>query len=596
MGFQSFSRTNRCRSRGPIFVVCVVLAARSVFAAGPELHQPQPDRLILVEPGPIEQAVLHADGSIINLETETVWRYMCGSNTADLTIEDMRTHVQRIQAGFAEGRSDDPPAAATGAGLNITWNIGGGLSAEAQTALEEAAQYIERQFGDPITVSISVQMINMGPGVLGSTGSFYSGAPGWSTVRSGLISDMDGDDTIQNFLPSGTTIPVRYNASSSIVTNETRVWFTKANFNAALGSSPGTAATMSFNSQFPFDFDPSNGISVGTWDFQSIVVHEVGHALGFTSRTAFQDNDINALDIFRFQNTDGAGDYNPDTEAEFGTTARTVDFNNLNDDVLSDLISAQYRMEDGSPWQASHFRTSVSALMDPNIGSGQSFYPNFYKSPDLNMFDAIGYDYPALPSPSAPPFPDGAPKNRYISFLPNNGDFETAFQVEITAGPGTLGVLGWAGEPDAEGRSSMVDQAFYTADWPDPVHVGGCEIVPVATYEVSGIILGFDEGNPDFFSPSLEVSTIPQPAPKFWADSAGELLGSVWSGPNGVTNFQDVVAVLQTFSVESTAPPKTWSDIHPQTPNRIVNIDDVFNTILAFQGATYPYDAPSDCP
>lgn len=595
MVYDSCNRTRLCRSRGPIFVACVVIAVPLVFGAGPELHQPRPDRLILVEPGPIEQAVLYTDGSMIKLETETVWRYMCGSNTADLTIEDMRTHVQRIQAGFAEGRNDNPPAAASGAGLNIVWSIGGGLSAEAQTALETAAQYIEGQFGDPITVTILVQMINFGnPNIIGSTGSFFAGAPDWSTVRSALINDMDGDDTIQDFLPSGSTIPVRYNASSSTVTNETRVWFTKANFNAAIGASPGTAAQMSFNSQFNFDFDPSNGVS--GMDFQSVVVHEVGHALGFTSRTAFQDNDINALDIFRFQNTDGTGDYNPDTEVEFGTTARTVDFNNLNDDVNSDLISAEYRMEDGSPWQASHFRQSVSAIMDPTIAFGQTFFPNFFRTPDLNMFDAIGYDFPALPPPSVPPFPDGTPKNRYISFLPDNGDFETAFQVEITAGPGSLGVLGWAGEPDAEGRSVIVDQAFYTADWTDPVHVGDCGIVPVATYEVRGIILGFDEGNPDFFSSALEISTIPQPALKFWADSVGELVGSVWSGPNGVTNFQDVVAVLQTFSTVATAPPKTWADIHPETPNRIVNIDDVFNTILAFQGAQYPFSNPSDCP
>ncbi|MCH9002431.1 MAG: hypothetical protein IIC02_07635, partial [Planctomycetes bacterium] len=171
-------------------MACIVLATPLVFAAGPELHQPQPDRLILVEPGPIEQAVLYADGSIISLESETVWRYMCGSNTADLTIEDMRTHVQRIQTGFAEGRNDNPLGAASGAGLNIVWSIGGGLSAAARTALETAAQYIEGQFGDPITVTISVQMINFGnPNIIGSTGSYYAGAPNSSTVRSGLIND-----------------------------------------------------------------------------------------------------------------------------------------------------------------------------------------------------------------------------------------------------------------------------------------------------------------------------------------------------------------------------------------------------------------------
>ena len=148
MGYDSSSCLSLCRSRGPIFVACVVLAAPLAFAAGPELHQPQPDRLILVEPGPIEQAVLYADGSHINLESETVWRYMCGSTVADLTIEDMRTHVQRIQAGFAEGRTDNSRSAASGAGLNIVWSIGGGLSAEAQCHREPEPHQIAEAVDD----------------------------------------------------------------------------------------------------------------------------------------------------------------------------------------------------------------------------------------------------------------------------------------------------------------------------------------------------------------------------------------------------------------------------------------------------------------
>jgi hypothetical protein len=51
-------------------------------------------------------------------------------------------------------------------------------------------------------------------------------------------------------------------------------------------------------------------------------------------------------------------------------------------------------MSDGSPYQMSHFREQSPniGLMDPAIGYGQTFYPNFFKTSDLTMFDAIGYD------------------------------------------------------------------------------------------------------------------------------------------------------------------------------------------------------------
>ncbi|MEJ2497632.1 MAG: hypothetical protein P8Y43_09230, partial [Sulfurovaceae bacterium] len=67
------------------------------------------------------------------------------------------------------------------------------------------------------------------------------------------------------------------------------------------------------------------------------------------------------------------------------------------DNHNSDIISDEYRMSDGSPYQASHFREQSSpwiGLMDPAFSYGETHYPNYYTSADLNMFDAIGWDYP----------------------------------------------------------------------------------------------------------------------------------------------------------------------------------------------------------
>jgi hypothetical protein len=108
----------------------------------------------------------------------------------------------------------------------------------------------------------------------------------------------------------------------------------------------------------------------------------------------FRTNDIEALDIYRFQRTDGTGDFNPDSYAEFQTTARLVDKNLPNNDAVSDIIIAQYKMEDGIPYQASHFydKNPPIGIMDPVLGQGQTFVPGYFSAADKRLFDAIGWD------------------------------------------------------------------------------------------------------------------------------------------------------------------------------------------------------------
>jgi len=92
------------------------------------------------------------------------------------------------------------------------------------------------------------------------------------------------------------------------------------------------------------------------------------------------------------------------------------------------------------------------------------------------------------------------------------------------------------------------------------------------------------------------VETIAEPTPKLWGDCVGELLGTVWLGPNGITNIQDVFAAIIKFQGTGIMPPLGYVDVHPQIPNNLVNIDDVLLLILAFKGEPYPYSDPVPCP
>lgn len=327
--------------------------------------------------------------------TERVWKPVCwagspGSTTAAQLAEMAASHERMM----GEGMHTIVNGTSNRAGLDLVFVLAGSVPAAAVPAFAAAEAYLESQFpGDTMTVTVTVSFASLGSGIIGGTGS-TTGYLTWADTRATLVAGMDGNDTIQSSLPSGTTIPVRYKTNST--TNETRVFWTWANFKANGGSVSGNDGTMQYSTNFPFDYDPSNGVTSGTISLQDVIVHETGHALGFTSGVDFRVNDIEALDVFRFRRTDGSGsnDFNPDSAAEFGVRPRWAVYNNPNDDVNFDDISVEHRFSDGSPWQASHFREQAPAIgiMDPAFSYGETFYPTFLRTSDLTAFDAIGYD------------------------------------------------------------------------------------------------------------------------------------------------------------------------------------------------------------
>jgi hypothetical protein len=168
---------------------------------------------------------------------------------------------------------------------------------------------------------------------------------------------------------------------------------THANFVGTIGKlPPDYSATILLNEIMPWDFDPSDGIDSETFCFQSILLHEIGHVLGFLSGTGTAK--IYPLDLFRFQRSDGLADWNPDTLQEFQSTPRTVSFNSPDDDANSDLVVVEYAMSDGEPYQGSHFREEepTLGLMDPSGARNESYSPDFFRDADLAMLDAIGWD------------------------------------------------------------------------------------------------------------------------------------------------------------------------------------------------------------
>jgi hypothetical protein len=294
----------------------------------------------------------------------------------------------------------------------VLLNPGAGLAANpaALAAFGRAALTWGGWLSDPITVNINADLQDMGsPVILGSTSSvFLMGA--YNTIRNQMVADAVGepDDAIVNSLPTAgefsAFVPAGFGLDGSMAG-------TKANLKAmgftGLDELFGeTDADITFNSGFTFDYDNSDGVAPGTWDFETIALHEIGHVLGFVSVVDIIDyylsqqepidSTIFPLDLFRF------GPMLPTTAADFTNYPRSLMpgweawFSDL-DNLWS--MSTGYYTGDGrqaSHWKSDELTGLYIGLMDPTLASATREWITYA---DLRALDVIGWDVRSAPVP-----------------------------------------------------------------------------------------------------------------------------------------------------------------------------------------------------
>lgn len=193
------------------------------------------------------------------------------------------------------------------------------------------------------------------------------------------------------------------------------------------------------------------------------------------------------------------------------------------------------------------------------------------------------------------PAPNDVAKNRYISFAPGDTGPGVAFLVDkVTSPSGSC----WVAAPNANGNALCVSSPIFRNWTESVVHVGDCEIVPVANYEIRATTDG------TAFSGPLGVSTIPLPAlnGKAWGDVAGVNSGSQWTPPNQLTNVNDILAVLAFITNAATKPSFQQANLQAISStdpclNAFVNTADVLILVKAVAGDAYPFTAnPAACP
>ena len=228
-----------------------------------------------------------------------------------------------------------------------------------------------------------------------------------------------------------------------------------------------------------------------------------------------------------------------------------------------------------------------------------AYHDNYVGSTGSEGSSYVYYIGPVEP-PLTAPAPHDRTKNRYISFVPNNpGALGVSFRVRgSSAVPPVITDIGWVGAPDAQGNSQVVADPV-TREWSEAVvHVGDCEIIPVAAYEIRGTMDG------EAFTAPLTVSTIALPSlnNKLWGDVAGMNNGIEWTPPNQFTNVNDILAVLAYINGAAIKP--TFQVVNLQAVssadpclNAFVNTADVLIAVKAVAGDEYPFTTnPASCP
>ena len=272
--------------------------------------------------------------------------------------------------------------------INLINTGGVEVGTDAYFGFMVAAKYWESVITTDATLNFRVGFTTSGfssPTVLGQASS-ASGTKTQVAWRNALTASATSalDDSVVANLPTMNATNVRLNNTVQ----------------KALGLYTGNAntvdATITFNAARAFDFDTRDGFDASNpaSDFVSVAVHEMGHALGFTSavgQNTTNNSTPSNTDMFRYK--DGAWNITWGGYAYFSIDGGATEF--MNNAGFSSG-------PDG--FQTSHWRegtrihdgVSCTILTEPQVGildpTGGICQEGIVTAQDLAMFDALGWN------------------------------------------------------------------------------------------------------------------------------------------------------------------------------------------------------------
>ncbi len=281
-----------------------------------------------------------------------------------------------------------PGTVVSGAGsaftINVTWDTSvANAPAAFKTDVMAVVQYLESEFTDPITININVGYGEVAgqaldAGALGESSAFLSSFS-YAQLRNAFIADAK----TTNDAAAIATLP-----ATDPISGTHKYWITTAEAKA-LGLLSGSGTSVDGNVGFEagsnvFDYDNSNGVSAGQYDFFGVVAHEITEIMGrqtmdgesFQGKTSYE-----AEDLFHYSAT-GQRVLVGTTAGYFSPNGGTTNLGSFNTNPNGDF----------GDWASSVGHDSFLAFSNSGV-------VNPVSANDLTVMDVLGWDAAAAGSP-----------------------------------------------------------------------------------------------------------------------------------------------------------------------------------------------------
>jgi hypothetical protein len=254
------------------------------------------------------------------------------------------------------------------------------------TVVSAVSTFYGTQFTDNITFNLhvgygEVHGSPLGSGALGQS-LYFLNQYSYSQIRNALLADAKSvdDSTGLGNVPASDPIGGTH-----------QYWVAQVQAKALGLLSDATVIDqyVGFSNTFGFDYDRSNGITAGQYDFYGTVAHEVAEVMGKNlvvgGTIGSTTNSYVPSDLFHYSSS-GMRDFSGTTTGYFSIDGGTTNLNNFNTNPSGDF----------GDWASSAGNDSWRAFSDSGV-------INAVTETDLRFLDVIGFDLAGAPSGFASP-------------------------------------------------------------------------------------------------------------------------------------------------------------------------------------------------